>query len=462
MVSRGGAQIGPTTGGVNSSKQVGGSRGRKAGRSGQSGSHEESSQGRLSRLGAPDLPHDTGAHYDGGEAGAIQSQRAAEQKRHKTGPVVAADDGSGTHPHRHDTVGHHDRHHDLDLDLDLDHAHEDSHGHDHDHHQGGLLGAVRGLVAPHSHDAKDSLDQALEGSRDGIRAVAISLVILLLTAGIQSIVVVASGSVALLGDTLHNAADALTAVPLWLAFRLGRRAPTSRFTHGYGKAEDAAGVAVLALIFGSAAFAGYEAIDRLIHPQKITDLGFVMAAAVVGAAGNEVVAQYRIRVGRRIGSAALEADGIHARTDGVTSLLVLIGAVAVALGAQWADAVVGLVITAAIMVVGYQAAKSVGQRLLDAVDPGIVARISTTVAAVDGVVAVTEVRARWMGHRLLAQVRLSTDGALSVTKAHQIAEVAHHELLHHVPNLSDAIIHVDPAGVEVDPHAATAHHRSGE
>jgi cation diffusion facilitator family transporter len=315
------------------------------------------------------------------------------------------------------------------------------------------------MVAPHSHDAKDSLDQALEGSRDGIRAVAISLIILLLTAGIQAIVVVTSGSVALLGDTLHNAADALTAVPLWLAFRIGRRAPTSRFTYGYGKAEDVAGVAVLALIAGSAAFAGYEAINRLIHPHKITHLGLVMAAAVVGAVSNEVVAQYRIRVGRRIGSAALEADGIHARTDGVTSLLVLIGAIAVAVGAQWADAVVGLMITAAILVVGYQAAKSVGQRLLDAVDPGIVARISITVAGVDGVVAVTEVRARWMGHRLLAQVRLSVDGALPVTKAHEIAEVAHHELLHHIPNLSDAIIHVDPAGVGSDPHSATAHHR---
>ena len=271
---------------------------------------------------------------------------------------------------------------------------------------------------------------------------------------------VASGSVALLGDTLHNAADALTAVPLWLAFRVGRRAPTARFTYGYGKAEDVAGLAVLALIFGSAAFAGYEAIDRPIHPQKITHLGFVMAAAVVGAVGNEVVAQYRIQVGRRIGSAALEADGIHARTDGVTSLLVLVGAIAVALGAQWADAVVGLVITAAILVIGYQAAKSVGQRLLDAVDPGIVDRISRTAEAVDGVVAVTEVRARWMGHRLLAQVRLSVDGALPITKAHEIAEVAHHELLHHMPNLSDAIIHVDPTGVGVDPHAATAHHRN--
>jgi cation diffusion facilitator family transporter len=363
----------------------------------------------------------------------------------RLGSVRERDDESDIRPHRHDHAEAHN--------------HEDEQGHDHKHAHSGLIGTLRGFVAPHSHDAKDSLDQALEGSRDGIRAVAISLVILLVTAGIQALVVVASGSVALLGDTLHNAADALTAVPLWLAFRLGRRAPTSRFTYGYGKAEDVAGVAVLALIFGSAVFAGYEAIDRLIHPQKITDLGIVMVAAVVGAVGNEVVAQYRIRVGRRIGSAALEADGIHARTDGVTSLLVLIGAIAVALGAQWADAVVGLVITAAILIVGYQAARSVGQRLLDAVDPAIVTRISEIVTAVDGVVAVTEVRARWMGHRLLAQVRLSVDGSLSVTEAHAIAEVAHHELLHHISNLSDAIIHVDPGGIGVDPHAATAHHR---
>ena len=264
---------------------------------------------------------------------------------------------------------------------------------------------------------------------------------------------------ALLGDTLHNAADGLTAVPMWLAFRLGRRAPTARFSYGYGKAEDVAGIIVLALIFGSAAFAGYEAIDRLMHPQRITNVGFVMGAAVVGAVGNELVAQYRIRVGRRIGSAALEADGIHARTDGITSLLVLVGAIAVALGAQWADAVVGLVITVAILVVGSQAARSVGQRLLDAVDPATVARVLDTVSAVPGVLAVTEVRARWMGHRLLAQVRLSVDGTLSVAKAHEIAEVAHHELLHHISNLSDAIIHVDPAGVTADPHASTAHHR---
>jgi cation diffusion facilitator family transporter len=321
---------------------------------------------------------------------------------------------------------------------------------------------VQGFVAPHSHDAKDSLDQALEGSTEGIRAVTISLCVLLATAGIQALVVVASGSVALLGDTLHNGADALTAVPLFLAFRLGRRPPTPRFTYGFGKAEDLAGIVVIVLIGSSAVLAACVAINRLLHPQRITDLGFVMAAAAVGAIGNEVVAQYRIRTGRRIGSAALEADGIHARTDGITSLLVLLGTIGVALGADWADPVVGLVIAAAIAVVGWQAVRSIIGRLLDAVDPSLIDEIQRVAATTPGVVTVSEVRARWAGHRLLAQVRLGVDGRLSVTDAHGIAEEAHHRLLHEVNNLSDAIIHVDPEGTGGDPHAGTRHHADGQ
>lgn len=337
------------------------------------------------------------------------------------------------------------------------HGHHDTHA-----HEVGLRGFVQGFVAPHSHDAKDSLDQALEGSTEGIRAVTISLCVLLATAGIQALVVVASGSVALLGDTLHNGADALTAVPLFLAFRLGRRPPTPRFTYGFGKAEDLAGIVVIVLIGASAVFAAYTAINRLLHPQRITDLGFVMAAAAVGAIGNEVVAQYRIRTGRRIGSAALEADGIHARTDGITSLLVLLGAIGVALGADWADPVVGLVIAAAIAVVGWQAVRSIIGRLLDAVDPSLIDHIQRVAATTPGVVTVSEVRARWAGHRLLAQVRLGVDGRLSVTDAHGIAEETHHRLLHEVKNLSDAIIHVDPEGTGNDPHAGTRHHADGQ
>jgi cation diffusion facilitator family transporter len=258
---------------------------------------------------------------------------------------------------------------------------------------------------------------------------------------------------------LHNAADALTAVPLWLAFRLGRRPPTRRFTYGLGKAEDLAGVAVVAIIAASAGFAAYEAVERLLNPEKITHVAIVMIAAVLGAVGNEVVAQYRIRVGRRIGSAALEADGLHARTDGIASLLVLVGAIAVACGLRWADPVVGLMIAAAILLVLVRTVRSVGQRLLDAVDPAIIDQISRSIGVQSGVNAVSEVRARWVGHRLFAQVRMSVDGRLTVTEAHGIAEAAYHQLLHDVPNLSDAIVHVDPVVPGVDPHAPTAHHR---
>jgi cation diffusion facilitator family transporter len=356
--------------------------------------------------------------------------------------------GSKDDRHDHGAADHHDH------GVTSDHGH----GHNHDHGRG-FGHFLRSLVLPHSHDVADSVDHELEASRDGVRAVAICLVILLVTAALQALVVVASGSVALFSDTLHNAADGLTAVPLWLAFRLSRRPPTRRFTYGLGKAEDLAGVAVVGMIALSAGFAAYEAIERLVHPEKITHLPFVMVAAVVGAVGNEVVAQYRMRVGGRIGSAALEADGLHARTDSITSLLVLVGAIAVACGVDWADPAVGLLIALAILLVLARTIRTVGQRLLDAVDPAVIDAITESVRAEAGVQAVTEVRARWVGHRLFAQVRLSVDGDLTVTDAHHVAEAAYHRLLHDVPNLSDAIVHVDPMTHGVDPHAPTAHHR---
>src|SRR5215510_4871527 len=201
------------------------------------------------------------------------------------------------------------------------------------------------LLTPHSHDASDSVDTALESSAVGIRAVKISLVVLGITAIAQAVVVALSGSIALAADTIHNFSDALTAVPLWIAFALGAKAATRRYTYGYGRAEDIAGLFVVAMITLSAIIAGYEALMRLIHPQPIDHVGWVALAGLLGFIGNEWVALYRIRVGRRIGSAALVADGLHARTDGFTSLAVLLGAGGVALGWYWADPVVGLAIT---------------------------------------------------------------------------------------------------------------------
>ena len=321
-------------------------------------------------------------------------------------------------------------------------------------HEHGLLG--------HSH-AHAAVDRAMEDSREGVRALKISLLGLGATAILQLMVVAVSGSVALLSDTLHNLADALTALPLWLAFNLGRRPANRRFTYGYGRAEDVAGLIVVVFIAASGFLAAYEAIDRLRHPVEVRNLGLVAAAAIVGMVGNELVALYRIRVGRRIGSAALVADGLHARADGLTSLAVLLGAIGVAVGWDQADAIVGLLIAAAIMVVLVQAARGVGERLLDAVSPELVDQAETIVRAVPGVQGLNELRIRWIGHRLQAEARVVVDRDLDVAAAHDIAEDAHHALLHELPMLTSAVVHIDPCGHDgSDPHAGTAHHFATE
>lgn len=305
------------------------------------------------------------------------------------------------------------------------------------------------------------MDSALENSRQGMRALWVSLAVLGATALLQSVVVVWSGSVALLGDTLHNVADALTALPLALAFAVGRRPPNRRYTYGYGRAEDLAGIGIVAVITASAIVAGYEAVGRLLHPAQVTHLGAVAVAAVVGFLGNEAVAQLRIRVGKRIGSAALVADGLHARTDGFTSLAVLVGAGGVAIGWGWADPAVGLVITIAILFVLKDAALEVYRRLMDAVDPSIVDACENALRATEGVRDIGELRLRWLGHRLRAECAIVVDNGLSLVEAHHIAVAAEHELLHHVPKLQAALVHADPAPADGrDHHEDLAHHRS--
>jgi cation diffusion facilitator family transporter len=323
------------------------------------------------------------------------------------------------------------------------HAHE--HGHDHDHHPGGLRGWVIGLFRPHSHDAADSVDPALESSAHGIRAVKISLVVLAVTAALQLLVVAASGSVALLADTIHNFSDALTALPLWVAFAVGRRAANRRYTYGYGRAEDLAGLFIVGMIALSAIIAGFEAVRRLIDPVPVEHVGWVALAGLIGFLGNELVAVYRIRVGRQIGSAALVADGLHARADGFTSLAVLAGAGGVALGFPLADPLVGLLITVTILAVLRTAVRDVYRRLMDAVDPGLVDRAETALLASPGVTAVRGVRMRWIGHNLHAEADLEIDGAVSVTEAHRLAHDAEHRLTHAVPKLRTAVIHAYPA-----------------
>ncbi|AXK34896.1 cation transporter [Streptomyces armeniacus] len=348
-----------------------------------------------------------------------------------------------------------------------------AHGHQHAGHAGDHGGDGRArtrtarlrhrlghLVRPHSHQAADKTDAALETSREGLRTLWISLAVLGATAAVQAAIVALSGSVALLGDTVHNVADALTAVPLGIAFVLGRRAANRRYTYGYGRAEDLAGIVIVAVIAASACLAAYAAVDRLLHPRDVDHLWAVSGAALAGFAGNEWVARYRIRTGRRIGSAALVADGLHARTDGFTSLAVLLGAGGVALGWHAADPVVGLLITVAILFVLRDAAREIYRRLMDSVDPALVEAAEDALRAVPGVRGTGQVRLRWIGHALRAEADIVVDAHLTVVRAHELAVAAEHALIHAVPRLTAATVHTDHAPVRAgdDPHAALAHH----
>jgi cation diffusion facilitator family transporter len=340
-----------------------------------------------------------------------------------------------------------------------EHGHHEPGRHEHEHATG-LRALILSVVKPHGHDAADSFDSTLEASADGMRALEISLGGLAATAVIQLIIFSVSGSVALLADTIHNFADALTAIPLAAAFILSRRPPTKRYTYGFGRSEDLAGIFIVLTIAVSSALAAYEAIDRLLHPRTVHQLGWVIAAGIIGFAGNEGVARYRIRVGRRIGSAALEADGYHAQTDGFTSLAVVLGALGAAVGWKLADPVVGLVITVAILFVVKNAARDIYRRLMDAVDPALVDQVTNVLAGVRGIETVDGVRIRWVGHELHAVAEVTSDRNLSLTEAHDVAEHAHHHLLHEVPRLGEVTIHTSPTPVEgFDPHARTAHHR---
>lgn len=286
----------------------------------------------------------------------------------------------------------------------------------------------------------------------GIQTVKWSFVALAVTAILQVAAVVLSGSVALLADTIHNLGDAATAVPLWIAFAMGKKKPTRRFTYGYGRVEDLAGVVIVLIILFSAILAGFEAVDRFLHPRSIEYLWAVILASVVGFLGNEGVALFRIRRGKQIGSAALVADGYHARVDGITSLAVLAGAIGVWLGYPWADPFIGLLITAIILRIIMDSGRTVFTRLLDGVDPEVVGEISHAVNHVAGVQDIGEVRVRWSGHRLHAEVNIAVNPELSVDQGHEIAKEVRHQLLQHLHYLSNATIHVDPSHASGEEH----------
>lgn len=340
------------------------------------------------------------------------------------------------HGHSHEEGGH-----------DHGHSHEGHDhgpgGHAHDHGTG-LLGWFRGTFA-HSHAAADKIDDTLEANEKGISALKISLIGLLVTAILQLVVVLFSGSVALLADMIHNFGDATTSIPLWVAFALAKRGENRRFTYGYGKVEDVAGVLIVAVIFFSACIAAYESVIKIIHPHPMDHLWWVAAAAVIGFLGNEAVAVFRIRTGKAIGSAALVADGMHARVDGFTSLAVLIGVAGTGMGYPIVDPIIGVFITIAILFIVKDATISVWNRMVERIEPEILAEVEHAPMHVPGVLAVHHARARWLGHRVFADLHIAVDPAMTVKDSHAIVEAVELALKTHVPSFGEALVHVCPA-----------------
>ncbi|RFB76407.1 cation diffusion facilitator family transporter [Methylovirgula sp. 4M-Z18] len=332
------------------------------------------------------------------------------------------------------------------------HRHGHAHGaHGHSHGEGGH-GHTHGVIDP-----------SIASSERGIWAIKWSFIILAVTAVLQLIVVFASGSVALLADTIHNIGDATTAIPLWIAFVLVRRPPTATFNYGLGRVEDFAGLVIVLIILFSALVAGYEAIDRLIHPQPIAQLGAVAIAGLIGFIGNEVVAIFRIKVGREMSSAALIADGYHARTDGLTSLAVVLGAFGVWIGFPLADPIIGLLITIAILGIVWQSAHAVITRSLDGIEPSVRDEIRHAAEHVAGIRQVTDTKARWLGHKLHADVTIRVDEGLNVAQAGTIAAALRSELYAHLPPLGSATIQFarsDEASASAP--AAHSHHHAPE
>ena len=341
-------------------------------------------------------------------------------------------------------------HHEHD---DHDHNHEHGHQHDHDHddehgHDG---------HGGHGHEhGKVNVD--LYGNRAGLRAVQISTAGMLLVALIQFAIAAIGGSAGLFADALHNLGDVFTTVALWIAFVISNRAANERYTYGYYRAEDLAGVFIVLVIIASAVAGAVESIQKLTSGNMPTQIYLSMAAALVGVIGNEALAQYKISVGKRINSVPLVADGQHSRIDGLTSLAAFIGLVGVRFGLRIADPVAGIVITVVIITVVYSTSRSVLQRLLDAVDPHVVPTIIKISQEVPGVEAVTDVRARWVGHTLHVAMNIEVDPELTLAKAHAIAEEVRHRLFHAIDGLSEAIIHTDPSSESGDHHQAMAHH----
>jgi cation diffusion facilitator family transporter len=264
---------------------------------------------------------------------------------------------------------------------------------------------------PLAHGRDDAAER-----RQANRAIAVSAAGLGLTGLIELLLAIATGSVGLLGDAIHNLSDVSTSAVVFLGFRLSRRPPTERYPYGLERAEDLAGIGIAVVIWASAAFAGFESVRKLVEHGHTTHVGVGIAGAVVGIIGNQAVARYKLIVGRRIGSATLIADARHSWLDALSSAGALAGLVAVALGQSWGDPVAGLAVTAFICHVGYEVTKDVVHRLADGVDPDVITTAEAAAGSVPGVIH-AHARARWTGRTLRVEVEGWVDPGLPARDA---------------------------------------------
>lgn len=352
-------------------------------------------------------------------------------------PTVRASGGHGhdEHGHGHGKGGH-------------DHGGHGDHGHgdhgDHDHGDG-FWAKVKHAVVPHSHDAMAAIQTAEEARSDGIRTAWIGLAGMMVTAVLQVFIVAISGSLALLADTVHNFGHAVTTIPLVIAFKIGAWAPNARYPFGYRRSEDVVGIFIAFIIFLTAVYIAYEAINALVNPRPLTNLGWVLAAGIIGFIGNEAVAVYRIRGGKRIGSAALIAEGQHARADGFTSLAVVAGVIGAYVGFPQADPIIGLFIAAVIVGIMITSLKSILHRLMDGVDKGQIDQIRQVVTGTEGVESVQDVRARWSGHRLLVETAITVDSTLSLADGRAVADATRERVRMNVPSVESTLVEIAPS-----------------
>jgi cation diffusion facilitator family transporter len=251
------------------------------------------------------------------------------------------------------------------------------------------------------------------------RAVAVSAIGLGATGLVELLLAVLTGSVGLLGDAIHNLSDVSTSAVVFLGFRLSRQPATERYPYGLDRAEDLAGIGIAAVIWASAAFAGYQSVHKLITHGHTTHVGAGIAGAIIGIAGNLAVARYKLVVGRRINSATLVADARHSRLDALSSAGALAGLIAVASGQPWGDPVAGLVITVVICHVGYQVTADAVRRLADGVDPSVITTAESAAGSVAGVLH-AHARARWTGRILRVEIEGWVDPGLPARDADAI------------------------------------------